>query len=321
MSSPVLITGGAGYVGSATACVLAGAGRPVVVLDDLSTGHAGNVRWGPLVEGDIADGPLVLETLRTHGIRDVLHFAARALVGESMRDPALYDRENRQKTEALLATCREAGVHRVVFSSSCAVYGVPAALPLVESHPLDPVNPYGASKAACEAALAASGMSWMSLRYFNAAGALPEEGLGERHDPETHLIPLAIRAARTSTPLTVFGTDHETPDGTCVRDYVHVQDLADGHVRALRHLAEGGVSAALNLGTGRGVSVREVLRAVSSACGVRAPTRDGPPRAGDPPALVADATAAAKTLGWVPQRSGIDQIVADALRFEQTIHP
>lgn len=315
MDSPVLVTGGAGYVGSVAVLALRRAGRRVVVLDDLSTGHVGNVRDAVMVVGDVGDGPLVERVCREHGIRAVMHFAAKALVGESMRDPALYDRENRQKTEALMEACVTAGVRRVILSSSCAVYGVPDTMPIAEGAPQRPVSPYGESKRGAEAAVARSGLEWIALRYFNAAGAVPAQGLGERHDPETHLIPLAIRAALQDEPLPIFGTTYATPDGTCVRDYVHVLDLADAHVKALAHLEGGGASAALNLGTGRGVSVREVTAIVGELAGRSVPTRAAPARVGDPQVLVADPRAARRVLEWRPEHSDIRQIAADAIAF------
>ncbi|MDA1194388.1 MAG: UDP-glucose 4-epimerase GalE [Planctomycetota bacterium] len=313
MGRKVLVTGGAGYVGSACAAELAAAGHEPVVLDDLSTGHRAFVRWGPLVEGDIEDSDLVARVIREHGIEAVLHFAAKALVGESMREPELYDRWNRVKTLALIDTARLSGVRSFVFSSTCAVYGVPERVPISEDTPRRPINPYGVSKAACEDALAASGMGWVALRYFNAAGGLPAEGVGEQHAVETHLIPLAIRAARVGHPLTVMGTDYPTPDGTCVRDYIHVADLASAHLAALDLLQTGFEGAAFNLGTGQGASVRQIIAAVGTAMGRDVPWVEGPRRAGDPPELVADPARARAALGWQPTRSDLASIAADAV--------
>jgi UDP-arabinose 4-epimerase len=315
MSGAVLVTGGAGYIGAVTARRLAEAGREVVVLDDLSTGHRDVVRWGPLVVGDIADEALVAATLRRHGVRAVVHFAAKALVAESVERPDLYDRWNRVKTTTLGRVAAAEGVRAFVFSSTCAVYGDPTTVPIPEAHARKPVNPYGVSKAAAEDALRSTGMPVALLRYFNAAGAEPEHGLGERHDPETHVIPLAIRAALTGTPMTVLGTDWPTPDGTCVRDYVHVADLATAHLMALDRLERGLPGGAWNLGTGRGASVREVLREVGRAIGRTVPSVDGPRRPGDPPALVADPRRALEDLGWTATHSDLPRIARDAVAF------
>jgi UDP-arabinose 4-epimerase len=314
-SGAVLVTGGAGYVAPPVVRRLAEAGREVVVLDDLSTGHREHLRWGTFVEGDVGDGRLVAATIRRHGVSAVMHFAAKALVGESVRDPLLYDSWNRGKTQVLADVLAASGVRAVVFSSSCAVYGTPAAVPIDESHPRRPINPYGASKVGCEEALAASGVPTAALRYFNAAGAEPAHGLGELHEPETHLIPLALRALRGGPPLTVFGDDHPTPDGTCVRDYVHVSDLATAHLAALARLEAGGSGGAWNLGTGRGASVREVLAAVERVTGSAVPCRLGPRRDGDPPALVARAERARVDLAWTPTVSDLARIVTDAWAF------
>ncbi len=312
----VLVTGGAGYIGSAAAFVLAAAGRDVVVLDDLSTGHRDFVKWGPFVEGDVEDGDLVRKTIREHDVTAVMHFAAKALVGESVADPELYDRWNRGKTTALVEAAAACDIGAFVFSSTCAVYGEPATTPIREDAPRAPVNPYGASKVACEDALFASGMPAAVLRYFNACGAVPDEGVGELHDPETHVIPLAIRAARGGTPFTVFGTDYDTPDGTCVRDYIHVLDLAQAHVAALEHLESGRAGGCWNLGTGHGVSVREILDAVERVLDVEIERVEGDRRAGDPPVLVADPAAAKRDLGWAARVSDLDRVVSDAAAFD-----
>ena len=312
----VLVTGGAGYVGPPAVRALVESGRRVVVLDDFSTGHREHVRWGTLVEGDIADEALVTDTLRSHGVTAVLHFAAKALVGESVRDPELYDRWNRGKTTVLASVAAREGVRAIVFSSTCAVYGQPEVVPIDEEETKKPINPYGASKVACEQALFATGIPVAALRYFNAAGAEPEHGLGERHDPETHLIPLALRALRTGEPITILGTDYPTPDGTCVRDYVHVSDLASAHVRALDRLERGDGGGAWNLGTGTGASVREVLDAAGRVAGREVPAEEGPRRDGDPPVLVACADRARRDLGWTPVASDLERIVADAAAYE-----
>jgi UDP-arabinose 4-epimerase len=316
----VLVTGGAGYIGSHTARVLAEEGLQPVVLDSLVHGHREFVRFGPLVVGDVGDRELIARTVQEHRIEAVIHFAAFTAVGESMRDPRKYWTNNTLKTHALIDALVDAGVKTFVFSSTAAAYGMPQSLPLREDHPLAPVNPYGATKLAVEMILRtygdAYGLRWMALRYFNAAGAHPDGTLGERHDPETHLIPLAIQAALgRGRPLTIFGTDYETPDGTAIRDYVHVLDLADAHVRALRHLAAGGASDALNLGTGEGTSVKEIVDAVSAVVGKPVPHTLGPRREGDPPGLVADPSRAMSALDWTPRYADIREIIDTAVRF------
>jgi UDP-arabinose 4-epimerase len=316
----VLVTGGAGYIGSHTARLLAEEGLSPVVLDDLSRGHREAARFGPLVEGDIGDRALVARVVRENAIDAVVHFAAFAYVGESVHDPRLYWTNNTLKTLALVDTLLECGVKNFVFSSTCATYGNPQRLPLREDHPQAPVNPYGASKLAVEMILRsygpAYGLRWMALRYFNAAGAHPDGTMGEKHDPETHLVPLAVEAALgRGKPLSIFGSDYETPDGTAVRDYIHVLDLADAHVRALRHLASGGESGALNLGTGRGNSVREIVETVERVTGKKVPHSIGPRREGDPPALVADPARAKEVLGWEPRYVDIAQTIETAARW------
>ena len=321
----ILVTGGAGYIGSHTCKALAALGLVPVVYDNLSTGHRDAVRWGPLVEGDLADRARLESALREHGAEAVVHFAASAYVGESMSDPAKYFRNNVANTLTLLEAMHAAGVRRIVFSSTCATYGVPRRVPIAEDHPQQPVNPSGESKLFVERALhwhgLAHGLQWLALRYFNAAGADPEGEIGEVHEPETHLVPLAIQAALGQrAQIQVMGTDYDTPDGTAVRDYIHVTDLADAHVRALAHLERGGASGAMNLGTGTGHSVREVIRAVEAASGRRVHAVDAPRRAGDPPALVAAPGRAGEVLGWVPRHSSLAEIVQTALRWHAA-HP
>jgi len=316
MSGAVLVTGGAGYVGSHAVAALVAAGRRVVVLDDLSAGHREAVRGVPLVVARVEDEALVRATCAAHAVDAVLHFAGRISVAESVRDPAGYERANVTATAALAAAVHGAGVRRLVFSSSAAVYGTPERVPVPEDHPQRPTSPYGESKARAEAVLAASGLEVAALRYFNAAGAEPALGLGERHDPETHLIPLALQAARAGTPLAVFGEDWPTPDGTCVRDYVHVVDLARAHVAALARLEAGRGGGAWNLGTGAGHTVRQVIAAAERATGRRVEVRAAPRRPGDPAVLVADPARAARDLGWTASaRSALDAIVADAWAF------
>lgn len=316
----ILVTGGAGYIGSHTAKALAAAGYQPVVLDDLSAGHRWAVKWGPLIEGNLDDTALVRRTLAEHQIGAVIHFAASLLVGESMTKPQKYYWNNVVNTLRLLDGMVESGVKHLVFSSSAAVYGVPERVPLPEDHPKNPINCYGETKLAMERAIQwyghAYGMGWMALRYFNAAGADPQGELGEEHDPETHLIPLVIKAALGEQPrVQVFGTDYPTPDGTAIRDYIHISDLADAHVRALHHLLEGGASAALNLGTGEGHSVRAVIKAVGEVSNRRVPFQDAPRRAGDPPVLVADPGRARGLLSWEPQVSDLSSIVESAWKW------
>ncbi len=313
----ILVTGGAGYIGSHTAKLLAQAGHEPIVLDNLRHGHRWAVRWGPLVEMDLSDRPGLDAVFEKYQIGAVIHFAAFAYVGESMHDPAGYFRNNVVNTMNLLDAMRKAGVGQIVFSSTCATYGDPQQVPMKEDHPQKPVNPYGESKLMVERLLQwygrAYGLGWMALRYFNAAGADPESEIGEVHDPETHLIPRAIAAAKGDLPaLDLYGTDYPTPDGSAVRDYIHVTDLAAAHLKALMRLAEGGASAAYNLGTGHGYSVREVIAAVEKVGRCRVPVNESARRAGDPPELVADPSRAARDLNWVPQYSALESVVGTA---------
>ena len=316
----VLVAGGAGYIGSQTAKALARAGHEPVVYDNLSSGHRWAVKWGASVEGDLADTRLLATTLKTHRVEAILHFAASIEVGESVENPRKYFWNNVVNTLRLLDAALEEGVQAIVFSSSAAVYGNPEKIPIPENHPARPVNPYGETKRMMERALeaygAAYGIRWVALRYFNAAGADPDGELGEEHDPESHLIPLVIQAALGRRPhVEVYGTDYPTPDGTAIRDYIHIVDLADAHVRALEYLARGGGSMVLNLGTGTGHSVRDVIAAVGRMCEGRVPFRDAPRRAGDPPVLVADPARAMEVLNWKPQHPGLDSIVESAWKW------
>ena len=311
----VLVTGGAGFIGSHACKALKAAGFRPVTLDNLSTGHADAVRFGPLVQGDVRDAALVAAALSEHRAIAVIHFAASAYVGESMINPGLYYDNNLSGMIGLLKGCDAAGVNRIVFSSSCATYGVPDTLPIRETTPQRPINPYGRTKLVCEQMLAdhaaAHGLRYAALRYFNAAGADPDGELGERHAPETHLLPLALRAASgEGAPLQVFGTDYPTPDGTCIRDYIHVTDLARAHVLALGRLLSGGESLMVNLGTGRGLSIRDILTGIAALTGREVPVVWGPRRAGDPPALVADPTAAREALGFATLNSDLKTILA-----------
>lgn len=313
----ILVTGGAGYIGSHTCKALAGAGYKPVSLDNLVYGHRAAVRWGPLVEGDLADRPLLERLMREHAVAAVIHFAAYAYVGESMQHPEKYFANNVTNTLSLLDAMRSCGVAHIVFSSSCATYGLPQRIPIDEQHPQLPVNPYGESKLFVERALKWYGQAYrlrsVALRYFNAAGADADGEIGEDHTPETHLVPLLIQAALGRRgPVEVFGTDYPTADGTAIRDYIHVTDLADAHVRALEYLLADQDSVALNLGTGRGYSVREVIAAVQRLSEAAVPTRDAPRRPGDPPVLVAQAAEARGRLGWRPRCSDLDNIVRTA---------
>jgi UDP-arabinose 4-epimerase len=325
MSSTVIVTGGAGYVGSHTAKALTQAGYTPVTVDNLGRGFAHAVKWGPLEQGDILDRAFLDAVIARHKPEAVLHFAAFAYVGESVTDPGLYYRNNVVGSLTLLEAMRDAGIPRIVFSSTCATYGTPVRLPLVEDHPQAPINPYGTSKLMVERLLddfgAAHGIRAAALRYFNACGADPEGELGENHDPETHLIPLAIDAALGRGPkLKIFGTDYATPDGTCIRDYIHVTDLAAAHVAALRYLEAGGASMACNLGTGAGFSVRAILREVERVAGRPVPADEGPRRAGDPPELVADPTRARSLLHWTPRCSAIGDVIQTAYAWAQRRH-
>jgi UDP-glucose-4-epimerase GalE len=321
MTNRILVTGGSGYIGSHTCKALSARGWTPVVLDDLDRGHRAAVRWGPLYVGDIADTSLLRHILREHDIKALVHFAAYAYVGESMQEPEKYFLNNVAKSMSMLSTALAGGVKHVVFSSTCATYGMPEQMPIRESQPQRPVNPYGESKVAVERMLhwlgATRGLGWMALRYFNAAGADPDGEIGEDHDPEPHLVPRVIQAALGRlSQVDIFGTDYATPDGTAVRDYIHVTDLADAHVRALLYLMRGGESMAVNLGTGSGHSVREVVNAVQRRTGLRVPVREAPRRAGDPPVLVADPALARRVLDWTPRHSSLDEIVDTAWRWQ-----
>jgi UDP-arabinose 4-epimerase len=325
MSQSVLVTGGAGYIGSHACKALAQAGYVPVTYDNLSRGHRHAVRWGPLVEGELADRAVVAAALKAHHVSSVMHFAAFAYVGESGTDPGLYYRNNVIGTLALLDAMRETGVDRIVFSSTCATYGLPEKIPIAETTPQLPVNPYGETKLAIERVLhwygQAYGLRSVALRYFNASGCDRGGEIGEEHDPETHLIPLVLRAALgAGHPVSIFGSDYPTPDGTAIRDYIHVEDLASAHLRAIQYLAEGGASTALNLATGRGYSVREIIAAVARAAGREVPHLEAPRRAGDPPALVADPSLAKSVLGWQAECSDLDTIIRTALAWETRRH-
>lgn len=321
----VLVTGGAGYVGSHACKALASAGHEPIVYDNLSQGHEAAVRWGPLELGDIMDGDRLDDVFSRHRPDAVMHFAALSVVGESVAYPSRYYRSNIAGTIELLDAMRRASVENIVFSSTAAVYGIPAVSPIVEDIAKAPINPYGFTKLAIEHALAdygrAYGLRWAALRYFNAAGADPDGEIGELHDPETHAIPLAIKAALGGGGVfRLFGEDYPTPDGTCVRDYIHVSDLGVAHEKAIAYVVAGGESRAFNLGTSGGTSVREIISAVGQAVGEPVPVIAAPRRAGDPPVLVADASAANTILEWTPTMSSIENIALTATAWHRRHH-
>ena len=318
----ILVTGGAGYIGSITTFHLLRRGFEVVVIDDLSRGHRDNVAPERLHVLRLQDTEGVAKVLG--GVDAVVHFAAYIAVGESVREPELYYSNNIGGTLSLLEAMARAGVTKLVFSSTAAVYGNPQRVPISEDDRFDPINPYGESKAIVEKILGSldryRSLRSVALRYFNACGGEPEAGLGERHDPETHLIPLLLRAAVTGQPIQIYGNDYPTPDGTCMRDYIHVSDLAAAHVAALDHLLAGGASNAFNVGTGQGQTVMEVLRATEEITGMKVPYQIAPRREGDPAELVADAAKLRRTLGWCPERSQLHAILRDAWDYFQK-HP
>jgi UDP-glucose 4-epimerase len=316
----VLVTGGAGYVGSHALLELRRQGIPCVVLDNLSRGHRELALDAELVVGDTADAELVGSLIARHRITAVMHFAAFAYVGESVKDPAIYYRNNVASTLSLLNAVVQAGVRQFVFSSTCATYGLPESTPITEEHPQRPVNPYGASKLMVERMLRdyelAYGLRSIAFRYFNAAGADPEGRIGEWHEPETHLIPLVLQtAAGMRDSVEILGTDYPTADGTCIRDYIHVCDLAQAHVLGLKHLEAGNASDVFNLGNGQGFSVREVIDTAERVTGRKVTARNAPRRPGDPHALVGGAAKARRVLGWKPAFAELDTIIDTAWRW------
>jgi UDP-glucose-4-epimerase GalE len=317
----ILLTGGAGYIGSHTARLLDQRGYDVTVVDNLSRGHRHNADPQRLRVLDIADTAGLCALFEERSFDAVVHFAAYIAVGESMCAPELYFANNVGGSLSLLTAMIRTGVRRLVFSSTAAVYGMPAAVPIPEEAPFAPASPYGESKVMVEKLLhwfdQVHGLRSVSLRYFNAAGAQADGSLGEEHDPETHLIPLLFRAILTGQPVTIFGEDYPTPDGTCIRDYIHVDDLAQAHVLALEWLTGGGASEAFNVGTGSGYSVREVVHAVEEVTGQNVPCVIGPRREGDPPELVADSSKLRRTLQWTPSHSQLRDIVSTAWHFER----
>jgi UDP-glucose 4-epimerase len=317
----ILVTGGAGYIGSHTRYFLEKSGHSVSVVDDLSRGFKEAVPDSVLHQADTRDTKRLSALLRQERIEAVIHFAAYISVGESTERPELYFSNNVCGSLSLFEAMLEADVRCLVFSSTAAAYGIPAKVPIPEDEPYAPINPYGESKVMVEKIL-----EWLDryrefrsirLRYFNACGAEPESGLGERHDPETHLIPLMLRAIQTGKAVTLFGDDYPTPDGTCIRDYIHVSDLAQAHIVSIEHLLRGGKSDVFNVGTGVGQSVKQVLAAVEKVTGTKVPHTIGPRREGDPPSLVADSRKLQSSLGWHPQRADLERIVADAWAFAQ----
>lgn len=317
----ILVTGGAGYIGSHMVRLLADLGHAVVTFDDLSAGFRNAVLGGEFVQGSLHDKATLDSLFGSHQFDAVVHFAGSIAVGESVRDPAKYYQNNLTGTLNLFDAMRVHGVNKLVFSSTAAIFGVPQYVPIDEEHPQAPINPYGMTKWVTERILAdydaAYGLRSVALRYFNAAGASADAALGERHDPETHLIPLALRAVKGELPeLTVFGTDYDTPDGTCIRDYIHIVDLCDAHVLALQHLAAGGESRAYNLGNGQGYSVKEVIQMAERVSGMKVPVQFGPRRAGDPPRLVADAAKIRKDWNWTPRFGALEKIIEHAWQWE-----
>ena len=321
----ILVTGGAGYIGSHAVLELRRSGHEVVLFDDLVEGHAPAALGAPLVQGDLCDRPLLIDTIKQHRVDAVMHFAARCYVGESVTNPAKYVRDNARGLNELLEAMRACDVKRIVFSSTCAVYGVPAKVPITEEFVRAPISPYGITKRFCEEQLEmyakAYGFAVVAPRYFNAAGADPEGRLGEWHEPETHLIPAILRSVLSggARPLEVFGTDYPTPDGTCIRDYIHVSDLASAHRLALTAMKPG-VFEPVNLGTGRGNSVLEVIAAARQVTGAPIPYLVKPRREGDPPALVAGGDKAKRLLGWSPQHVDITETVRHAWNWLKA-HP
>lgn len=318
----ILVTGGAGYIGSHACKALSAAGYMPVTLDNLVFGHAESVRWGPLIKADLLEPNLIEQVIRQYQPIAVMHFAAYAFVGESVENPGKYYRNNVVGSLNLLEAMRNTGLDKIIFSSTCATYGVPEQNLIAETHPQNPINPYGASKLMIERMLrdfdSAHGLRSISLRYFNAAGADEQSEIGEDHDPETHLIPLVLDAASgRRESINVNGDDYETRDGSCIRDYVHVSDLADAHVLALQALLKGAVTTAYNLGNGQGYSVFEVIETARTITGKNILVNIGPRRAGDPARLVGDASLIRNVLNWSPRYSALANIIGSAWRWHQ----
>jgi UDP-arabinose 4-epimerase len=326
MTNHILVTGGAGYVGSHTCKLLAASGYTPVVYDDLRRGNRWAVQWGPLVEAPLEDRETLISAMKQYDIRAVIHFAAYAYVGESMTDPSIYFRNNVAATLNVLDAMVEMRIAPFIISSTCAVYGTPPSLPIKENMPIAPISPYGASKVMLEELARwygfSHGIRTFGLRYFNAAGTDPDGKIGELHEPEPHLIPIVIEAALgRRTHVEIMGADYPTSDGTAIRDYVHVSDLAKAHVAALEYLSDGGGSEVANLGTGQGISVRQIIEAVAQETGVQITAIEGPRRLGDPPELYADPTRANDILGWSAYQSDLTTIVRTAVRWYRDILP
>ena len=321
----VLVTGGAGYIGSHACKALAAAGYVPVAFDNLVYGHEWAVKWGPFFRGDILDRAVLDTVFKQYQPIAVMHFAAFAYVGESVENPGKYYRNNVGGSLSLLEAMRDHGIGKFIFSSTCATYGVPRSVPIPETHPQNPINPYGASKLMIERMLrdfdVAHGLRSISLRYFNAAGADADGEIGEAHEPETHLIPLVLEAAAGVRPeVVVYGDDYDTADGTCVRDYIHVTDLAAAHVLALQALEAGAATTAYNLGNGRGSSVKQVIDSARAVTGRNFPVRMGARRPGDPPSLVGDATRIQKELSWQPKHADLSEMIDTAWRWQQKVN-
>jgi UDP-glucose-4-epimerase GalE len=321
---PILVTGGAGYIGAHACKALAGAGYMPITYDNLVYGHPQSVKWGPLEEGDIGDSRRLESVLQKYKPLAVMHFAAYAYVGESVQNPAKYYRNNVAGTLTLLESMRKCGINKIIFSSTCATYGMPEQIPIGEDHPQYPINPYGRSKLMMEWILqdfaAAYDFKFVSLRYFNAAGADPDTEIGEDHDPETHLIPLVLDAALNRRDhLKIFGTDYSTSDGTCIRDYIHVSDLADAHMLALDYLMTRGKSNVFNLGNGNGFSVRQVIDSAAKVTGCHIPYLDSDRRPGDPPVLIGDSEKIRQVLGWNPVLNQLETIIETAWQWQKKI--
>jgi UDP-arabinose 4-epimerase len=318
----VLVTGGAGFIGSHACKRLAQSGYQPVVLDNLSLGHKAAVKWGPLEVANTGDKDRITEIVSRYNPVAIMHFAGFTSVSASVADPATYYRNNVVQTEVLLQAILEHKRIPFIYSSSASVYGLPEKMPITEDFPLHPMNPYGSNKAAVERMLAeagaTNGMSWVALRYFNAGGADPDGEIGENHDPETHLIPAVIRSALTDTCVSIFGDDYDTPDGTCIRDYVHVMDIAAAHVLALQYMIGGGASGAFNLANARGYSVKEVIATVERVCGRPIAVKQTPRRMGDPATLIGSAERARAAFGWRPTLSDLEQQIRDAWNWLST---
>ena len=320
----ILVTGGAGYIGAHACKALAGAGYMPVAYDNLVYGHPQSVKWGPLEEGDIGDSQRLETVLQKYKPLAVMHFAAYAYVGESVENPAKYYRNNVAGTLSLMESMRNCGINKMIFSSTCATYGMPEQIPIGEDHPQQPINPYGRSKLMIEWILqdfaAAYDFKFVSLRYFNAAGADPDAEIGEDHNPETHLIPLVLDAALDRRDhLEIFGTDYSTSDGTCIRDYIHVSDLADAHLLALEYLRDGGESNVFNLGNGNGFSVRQVIDSAAKVTGCDIPYLDSDRRPGDPTVLIGDSEKIRRVLGWRPVLNQLETIIETAWQWHKKI--